>query len=412
MTETSSPRPLLRGRWLMAGHAAWAALVVPTLGLTAWGMVLVMQDPMRFRTPEIAEVTRVLGFSDRIGVPIFMITPFVFFVITAVVLFWRRSTDGMVMLSGVALVSLGAIGGRWLLVVGDARPQTAWAVRIVELVGVGSFVLVLSLFPDGRFVPGWTRLLPIAAVVAVVLMPDFVAVYLRSVYGGLPESYPVWRRWLPASILNAFYVAAFVGQVQRYRRHSGPLERQQAKWVGFSLASVTLVVLLGQVVRIVPGEAGSRLSALSLPVGSVALVLFQVALAIAIFRYRLFDIDRIISRTLSYAIVTALLGAVFAVFVLVPTLVVGSDDVPDYVIAAATLVVAASFRLVRRRVQGIVDRRFNRARYDAQRTIESFTQRLRGQIDIDALGAELRDVVRRTMQPTHLSVWLKGMAPR
>jgi hypothetical protein len=121
----------------------------------------------------------------------------------------------------------------------------------------------------------------------------------------------------------------------------------------------------------------------------------------------LFDIDRIISRTLSYAAVTAILGGTFALVALVPTAIVGTGKRPDWVVAAATLVVAALFRPVRRRVQDAVDHRFNRKRYDAEHTVEAFASRLREQIDIDALGAELTDVVQRTMQPSGVSLWIR-----
>jgi hypothetical protein len=132
-----------------------------------------------------------------------------------------------------------------------------------------------------------------------------------------------------------------------------------------------------------------------------------VASAIAIYRYRLFDIDRLISRSVSYALVTAILGGLFVLITLAPTIVAGREDSPDWLIAVATLLIVALFRPVRRRVQGVVDRRFNRARYDATRTIEDFTAHLRDDIDLDALGAELRSVVVRTMQPSHVSLWVK-----
>jgi uncharacterized membrane protein YbhN (UPF0104 family) len=132
-----------------------------------------------------------------------------------------------------------------------------------------------------------------------------------------------------------------------------------------------------------------------------------VAAGIAILRYRLYDIDRIISRTVSYALVTAILAGTFALLVLLPVLL-GVDQAPDYVVAFATLVVAALFRPVRRRVQQAVDHRFNRRRYNAEHAIDAFTARLREQVDIDALGTELADVVHRTMQPSEVSLWIRG----
>jgi uncharacterized membrane protein YbhN (UPF0104 family) len=132
-----------------------------------------------------------------------------------------------------------------------------------------------------------------------------------------------------------------------------------------------------------------------------------VAAVIAIQRYRLFDIDRIISRTVSYALVTAVLVAAFVLVALVPTTLLGGRRAPSWLIAVATLLVAALFRPVRRRVQAAVDRRFNRARYDVERTIESFAARMREETDVSTLGAELEGIVARTMQPAHVSLWLR-----
>lgn len=136
--------------------------------------------------------------------------------------------------------------------------------------------------------------------------------------------------------------------------------------------------------------------------------MIPVATGIAILRYRLYEIDRIISRTATYAIVTALLAGLYALVALVvPAFFLRTADTPDWLIAGATLLVAAVFVPVRRRVRNAVDRRFNRARYDAARTIEAFAARLREEVDIDLLGAELASMVDSTMQPAHVSLWIK-----
>jgi len=131
-----------------------------------------------------------------------------------------------------------------------------------------------------------------------------------------------------------------------------------------------------------------------------------VAIAVAVLRYRLWDLDRLVSRTVTYALVTALL--IIPYVLVVPTaskLVEGSGSLA---VAAATLTVAALFQPLRRRVQQLVDRRFNRRRYDAARTVEGFATRLRDQVDLDALSAELQAVVDQTMQPTRASLWLRS----
>jgi MFS family permease len=141
----------------------------------------------------------------------------------------------------------------------------------------------------------------------------------------------------------------------------------------------------------------------------VATTLFPVAIGIAVMRYRLYDLDRLVHRTLVYGLLTALLGAVYASVVLVLGQLFGGvgRDPPSWAVAGATLAVAALFRPARRRIQVVVDRRFNRRRYNATKTIEVFSGRLREQVDLDTLSAELLAVVDQTMQPTAVSLWLR-----
>jgi hypothetical protein len=200
-------------------------------------------------------------------------------------------------------------------------------------------------------------------------------------------------------LLAASAVMSVASLVLRARR-SGPIEREQIKWIAYAAAFAAAGVAFA-----FTSENFSTLAAL-LIFGPLCGI--PIASAIAIYRYRLFDIDRLISRTFSYVIVTAVLGGLFAIIVLLPAIAVGAGGkTPDYVIAVATVVVATLFRPVRRRVQGTIDRRFNRARYDANQTIEEFSARLREEIDINTLTAELQAVVTRTMQPAYVSLWIR-----
>jgi hypothetical protein len=135
-----------------------------------------------------------------------------------------------------------------------------------------------------------------------------------------------------------------------------------------------------------------------------------LAIGAAVLRYRLYDLDRIVSRTLGYGLLTLLLGGGYAAVVLGLGQLLGRDS-SSLVVAAATLAVAAAFQPARRRIQRLVDRRFNRRRYDAARTVDAFAARLREQVDLDALSAELLAVVDQTMQPTVASLWLRPQAP-
>jgi len=151
---------------------------------------------------------------------------------------------------------------------------------------------------------------------------------------------------------------------------------------------------------VVPGAFGLLLA--------VLLPLVPISVGIAILRYRLYEIDRIINRTLVYGLLTAVLGLGYAAGSLVSILVVGvGSGPPSWLVAAATLAAAAVFRPARRRIQAVVDRRFNRRRYDAARTIQAFSGRLREQIDLDTLSSEVLAVVDQTMEPTRVSLWLR-----
>jgi hypothetical protein len=186
--------------------------------------------------------------------------------------------------------------------------------------------------------------------------------------------------------------------VLRFRSSRG-VERQQLRWVaaGAAAAVVGLLVSLPSGLGLAPGW----ISAIIFP----ALLLPPVAIAVAVLRYRLYDLDRVISRTLTWALLTVLLGLGYAAVVLGLGRLVGQGS--SLVVAAATLGVVAAFSPLRRRVQQVVDRRFNRRRYDAADTVEGFAARLRDQVDLDALRGELLAVVDQTMQPTRASLWLR-----
>jgi hypothetical protein len=202
-----------------------------------------------------------------------------------------------------------------------------------------------------------------------------------------------------ALVVTALAVAVAAGSlVVRFRRAQG-VERQQLRWVALAAA---VMVLAGPVVLVpVVLESPSLVDWVS----AVWVVVLPVAVGAAVLRYRLYDLDRIISRTLAYGLLTLLLGGGYAGVVLGLGQLLGRDS--PLVVATATLAVAAAFQPARRRIQAVVDRRFDRRRYDAARTIQAFSARLRQQVDLDTLTGELLAVVEDTMQPTQVSLWLR-----
>ncbi|HEY2957753.1 MAG TPA: hypothetical protein VGM21_06030 [Actinomycetota bacterium] len=219
----------------------------------------------------------------------------------------------------------------------------------------------------------------------------------------LPAAKPLLDVVLGLSALGFFpgIAGAIAALVVRFRRSRG-IERQQLKWFTYAAALAPLPFL---VYEVVPG--------LFAPLLAVLLPLVPVSVGIAVLRYRLYEIDRIINRTLVYGLLTTILGLCYVAGSLVFVLLAGAGtDPPSWLVAGATLAAAAAFRPARRRVQAAVDRRFNRRRYDAARTIEAFSAHLREEVDLDELSAELLAVVGRTMEPVSASLWLRPPTER
>jgi hypothetical protein len=275
-------------------------------------------------------------------------------------------------------------------------------------------VFLPMLFPNGRLVsPRWR---PVAWTAAAVSVAACVPPVLRPgpLFGqpSFPDN-PLGIEAVAASIELAEFVAfAIIGLlailaaasiVVRFRRASG-VERQQLKWFSYAVVQLAMLIGITSVFAI-----SDRLPGVLFGL-SIALV--PAALGIAVLRYRLYDIDRLINRTLVYALLTALLAGVYTLVVLVGGQLFGGlgDQPPSWAVAGATLAVAALFQPARRRIQQAVDRRFNRRRYDASRTVEAFSARLRDQVDLDTLAAELLTVVDQTIQPTTASLWLRQSA--
>jgi hypothetical protein len=283
-----------------------------------------------------------------------------------------------------------------------------WALALVAL------MLLLLLYPTGRLVSRGWRPVAWAAWAWGILAVAVSAV--SPVLGPGPEANPIRLRGVAGALFVDIYgliesagvatlvlllFASLVSLVVRFLRSRG-VERQQLKWLVFaaSLAAVTTFALP------LYWWSGGLLSWLSVWV-------IPVAIGLAVLRYRLYDIDRLINRTLVYGLLSATLGLGYLAMVyLLNTLVFGNVLDPanrqsSLAVAASTLAVAAVFQPARRRIQNLVDRRFNRRRYDAAKTIDAFNVRLRDQVDLDTLTTELLAVVDRTVEPTAVSLWLR-----
>jgi hypothetical protein len=204
-----------------------------------------------------------------------------------------------------------------------------------------------------------------------------------------------------ATLILASFVASVLAPVVRFR-HARGAQRQQLKWIAYAVVLAALIHLL----------ADSLLPHLVELAQPVELSVFAIAVGIAILRHHMYDIDLVINRTLVYGLLTASLGLGYAGAVLVLGQVFGGvgGEPPSWAVAGATLAVAALFQPARRRIQQVVDRRFNRRKYNTAKTIQAFSTRLRDQVDLDTLSTELLAVVDQTMEPTRVSLWLRPSA--
>jgi hypothetical protein len=286
-----------------------------------------------------------------------------------------------------ATLYLGFVCVGWILLLtptgSPPSPRWRWWTRL-SAAAPAAFLLALAVGP-GLVIP------PYDTVIDPVTVPALASAVAGAIAAGV-------------ALAVAGLVAGAWSLVVRFRRAAG-VERQQLRWLAFAAAltvPLAAVVAVGVAMDAVTGVVPSLAAG-----GSLALL--PLATGAAILRYRLYDLDRIISRTVAYGLLSILLGLGYAAVVLgLGRLLPHSSSL---VVAAATLAVAAAFQPLRRRVQALVDRRFNRRRYDAARTVEHFAARLRDQVDLDALHGELLAVVDQTMQPTRTSLWLRPTRP-
>jgi hypothetical protein len=281
-----------------------------------------------------------------------------------------------------------------------------------------ALVLVFTplLFPTGRLLSARWRPVAVAAAAATtaIAVEGAVQPTLKLQNEDYSVRNPIGLTGVPdrvASLLDAVQfdlpavcaVAAVVSVVLRFRRSRG-VERQQLKW--FTYAAVLAILL-----QAVPAPLGQ--GAVYDVLLGLTIAFIPVASGIAILRYRLYDIDRLINRTLVYGLLTTILGLGYAGAVLILGEVFGgvAGNPPSWAVAGATLAVAALFQPARRRIQAVVDRRFNRRKYNAAKTIEAYSVRLREQVDLDTLSTELLAVVDQTVQPTRVLLWLRPPPP-
>ena len=363
-----------------------------------------------------------MGTEDRFDV-FFMFALTVFAIVGAVVASRQpRNPIGWI-LEGVALLTaVAAVLSSYTALAADPLAVAMWLDDWVSDLWIGLVGIVVPLlFPDGHLPsPRWRPYarLAAAAFALCVLGRAFGDRLLDTEAPGKnpnPYALPGVAGDVLAAVASAngalIAIAtgiAFAGMVVRLRRSRGT-ERQQLKWFAYVGTLMLVALLISAASLLAPEQIGYTVGSVGWG-GFLLIVTFGLPLAIgaAILRHRLYDIDVVINRTLVYGALTATLGATYLALVLLIGLTLGTSNLA---IAVSTLAVAALFRPARARIQETVDRRFYRRRYDAARTLAAFSARLRDELDLDALRGEIHSVVGETVQPSHVSLWLKERGP-
>jgi hypothetical protein len=397
-TRPATPaEPAWRARWMIIARRAWPVLTM--LAITA--NLLVLPDYTRSlltRTVRAELPAAHLTPAEYVAIQICYVTVFMLVCLAvATVIYVRAAREPVALFCAYTLTAFGCGFG---FITGLTITSPILNALSVIFTGVAQVIggWLFLIFPSGRFVPRWSRWCALAATLGIA------AVTIPAIARGQPA--PSAAQTISVGLL----LLGAGSQVYRYRRVSSLTERQQTKWVVFGLAASMAAIIVFQlagllVQQVAPSAVKSQVGG-GLVGGVFILILafIPVCIGIAVLRTHLWDIGLVISRTLTYAVVTALLAGVYAGLVLLTTRVLPFHTA--VAVAVSTLAAAAAFHPLRSRVQRTVDRRFNRARYDADQAIAAFAARLQDVAEPDAVHAHLTAAVHRALEPAHVSVWI------
>jgi hypothetical protein len=416
MNSTSKMR--LSGFRLMIARVVWLGLVIPSLVLFIASLPVYyaqIQKPCGdVTTCNIAGALTTQGLQ---GLPAFglsassyaaLLTVFFTIIVTiwcgvGLLIFWRRSDEWFALVTAFFLVMFNiTYPGFATSTLTLIYPALTIPIIFLSMLGLASLSMFLVLFPNGKLVPRWMGfflLLAILSTVSTVIPPTS-----RFSSNNIP-----WWIIGPSNLI--VFGTIIFSQIYRYRRVSTLVERQQTKWVVFGIIAVLIGnILFAPILNFLfPSQSNSLASVLAgLAAYPLVLLSIPVSVGFAILRYRLYDIDRFINRTLVYGILTVILltiyfGIIFALQFLLSGIISRNNDVA---IVVSTLTIYAIFQPLRHRIQRIIDQRFYRSKYDAAKIITNFSSTLREEVDLNTLTEHLVAVVQETMQPAHISLWL------
>lgn len=402
----------LSGRRLVFARTIWLGLSLIYLAMLVgstpryWNHLL--SDPYGLEAS-----LALIGLSVRFFVFYVVILDYIVILallLMAILIFLRKPDDWMAILVSLMLVAICAVT---MPITGVLAGMHTWITPLyhgLRALGVGIGLAVLFLFPDGHFRPGWTRYL-LALWFLYGLSWMF---YPRLAPLAAPADMRTAEQLWTLAITLTWFGAGLFAQIYRYHRVTDPVQRQQTKWVvfGFSMFmvgmfAVSLPVLLVPGIR-QPGPLLMTYLLVEIPFVLVCLTLVPVTIMISILRYQLWDIDALIRRTLAYTVLTATLAALYFASVLILqglfNWLIGRAD--NLALVGSTLAIAALFNPLRGRIQGNIDRRFYRHKYDAEKLVLSFGASLRDEVEINQLAIRLLHATQETLQPDGAALWL------
>jgi len=404
MTVKSTPNMILKQPWLNIARATWVVFLLIYLAGYIFSLPLTLSKEPQFVTSG-SQLTRqeFIARLEQWGFPVeeyirygqlsnaFM--PLLYFFL-GVFIFWRKSNDWMAIYTSLLLISLLSS----LDTLSEYNPAWQALADLNNIFTSNILFLWFFIFPDGRFVPRWTRW-----VFTLLLATQVWRIFQPDLYN---QSFPY--------LIPVIFGGILISQIYRYR-HANAAQRQQIKWVvyGISLGTAPLIIFILAYFIFWSNQNSIDTEIITNIYGgllwSFFMLILPVSLAFAIFRSRLLNIDIIIRRTLIYGLLTALLALFyFGNVVLLQQVFRGlTGQGSDLAIILTTLVIAVLFNPLRLRIQRIIDLRFYRSKYDATQALESFSRSARDEVDVNLLTGELLATVTETMQPESASFWIK-----
>jgi hypothetical protein len=405
----------MRGLGLLLARLAWIMLIVPTyilliVTIPSYFISLQQLHPLSDQvftvqlTAADLPLLQSLGLSLDIYALIMLLSSLLLqicYAAVGIVLFWRRSDDRAALLTSFALMMLPF--GFSDVTLHTLPPDWLWLIPVLGALGNASLLSCGYVFPDGQFVPRWTRWLLLALLVYWLVVATF-------------PSWQIDQSWFSLTIFLGFAVSTLLAQLYRYRYVSTPRQRQQTRWAVFGV----VIAVAGNIIPrllyylvLSPLSHGSPLAfALEINLIRYSMLGIPFTVGIAILSSHLWDIDVIINRTLVYVALTTTLVLVYIILVFVMQLllhdIISQAWNSEVAIISSTLAIAALFQPLRHHLQQAIDRHFYRQKYNAARILATLSATLRDEVDLNQLSEQLRAAVEETVQPTHVSLWLRG----